>query len=74
MIGATAPVLQDIHPVSWPDGRMAGPEVHANAIATLLDGAPLRATAEGVDLALALALALLAPLAGAAAARLARAA
>ena len=64
VVGATAPVLQDIHPVSWPDDRMPGPEVHANAIATLLDGVPLRSTVEGVDLVLALALALLAPLAG----------
>ncbi|HYI17082.1 MAG TPA: adenylate/guanylate cyclase domain-containing protein [Solirubrobacteraceae bacterium] len=63
VVGATAPVLQDIHPVSWPDDRMPGPEVHANAIATLLDGVPLRGTPEGVDLALALALALLGPLA-----------
>ena len=64
VVGATAPVLQDIHPVSWPDDRMPGPEIHANAIATLLDGVPLRSTSEGVDLVLALALALLAPLAG----------
>jgi adenylate cyclase len=64
VVGATAPVLQDIHPVSWPDDRMPGPEVHANAIATLLDGVPLRSTSEGVDLVLALAFALLAPLAG----------
>ena len=46
VVGATAPVLQDIHPVSWPDERMPGPEVHANAIATLLDGLPLHSTSE----------------------------
>jgi adenylate cyclase len=43
---------------------MDGPEIHANAIATLLSGAPLRASARGVNLAIALALALLAPLLG----------
>ncbi len=40
---------------------MAGPEIHATAIDTLLRGAPLRATGEGDNLAIALALALLAP-------------
>jgi len=64
VVGATAPVLQDIHPVSWPEDRMPGPEVHANAIATLLGDAPLRSTADVVDIALALLLALVAPLAG----------
>jgi adenylate cyclase len=64
VIGATAPALQDIHPVSWPGGEMDGPEIHANAIATLLEGAPLRAAGRGVDVALAVLLALLAPLLG----------
>jgi len=64
VIGATAPSLQDLHPVSWPSGEMDGPEIHANAIATLLAGAPLRASGRGVDLALALGLALLTPLLG----------
>ena len=45
VIGATAPVLQDRHPTSWPGGEMAGPEIHANAIDTLLRGAPLHARA-----------------------------
>jgi adenylate cyclase len=62
VIGATAPSLQDIHPVSWPGREMDGPEIHANAIATLLAGAPLRAVGRGVDVALAVLLALLAPL------------
>jgi adenylate cyclase len=62
VIGATAPALQDLHPVSWPGGEMDGPEIHANAIATLLAGAPLRSVGRGADLALALLLALLAPL------------
>ena len=64
VIGATAPVLQDTHPVSWPGDAMSGAEIHAAAIDTLLRGAPLRATGDGVDLAIALVLALLAPLLG----------
>ena len=64
VIGATAPALQDIHPVSWPGTEMDGPEIHANAMATLLAGAPLRAPGRGVEIALALLLALSAPLLG----------
>jgi adenylate cyclase len=62
VIGATAPSLQDIHPVPWGDAPMSGPEVHATAIDTLLRGAPLRASGGAVDLAIAVVLALLAPL------------
>ena len=62
VIGATAPSLQDTHPVSWPDGTMSGPEIHATAVDTLLRGAALRTTGAGDNLAIALALALLAPL------------
>jgi adenylate cyclase len=64
VIGGTAPVLQDTHPISWPDGTMAGPEIHANAIRTLLDGAPLRGSGERPNLLVAIALALIAPLLG----------
>jgi adenylate cyclase len=63
VIGATAPSLQDVHPVSWPSGEMDGPEIHATAIDTLLRGAPLHASARGVNLAIAVLLALLTPLA-----------
>ena len=59
VIGATAPSLQDRHPTSWPAGEMAGPEIHANAIDTLLRGFPLHASSETTDLLIALALALL---------------
>ena len=59
VIGAVAPSLQDRHPTSWPAGEMAGPEIHANAIDTLLRGFPLHATSETTDLLIALALALL---------------
>ena len=59
VIGATAPSLQDRHVTSWPAGEMAGPEIHANAIDTLLRGLPLSATGETTDLLIALALSLL---------------
>src|SRR5215207_2617883 len=62
VIGATAPSLQDVHPVPWPNASMSGPEVHATAIDTLLRGAPLRMSSERADLAIAVLLALLAPL------------
>jgi adenylate cyclase len=56
VIGAVAPSLQDRHPTSWPAGEMAGPEIHANAIDTLLRGAPLHDTGGTADLLIALAL------------------
>jgi CHASE2 domain-containing sensor protein/predicted Ser/Thr protein kinase len=40
VIGATAPVLQDIH--STTVGEMSGPEIQAQAIGTVLAGFPLR--------------------------------
>ena len=43
VVGASAPSLQDVHAVPVGGGElMSGPEIHANAIATLLDGVPLR--------------------------------
>jgi adenylate cyclase len=59
VIGAVAPSLQDRHPTSWPAGEMAGPEIHANAIDTLLRGAPLHDTGDTADLLIALALTIL---------------
>jgi adenylate cyclase len=59
VIGAVAPSLQDRHPTSWPAGEMAGPEIHANAIDTLLRGIPLHASSGTADLLIALGLALL---------------
>jgi adenylate cyclase len=51
VVGATARILQDIHPTSTsPD--MPGPEIWANAISTLLRGAPLRGAAGWINLAL----------------------
>ena len=59
VIGAVAPSLQDRHPTSWPAGEMAGPEIHANAIDTLMRGFPLHASSETADLLIALGLAML---------------
>ena len=59
VIGAVAPSLQDRHPTSWPAGEMAGPEIHANAIDTLMRGFPLHDSSGLVDILIALALTLL---------------
>jgi response regulator RpfG family c-di-GMP phosphodiesterase len=64
VIGATAPTLQDVHatPTSGAD-LMAGPEVEANAIWTVLHGVPLRSAPTVVDLLLIALLGFAAPLA-----------
>lgn len=41
VVGATDPILQDVHPTAAGEG-MPGPEINANAIATILDRFPLR--------------------------------
>ncbi len=63
VIGAVDPSLQDLHPTPWRGGLMPGPEIHANAIATLLRGAPLRSSGTALDVFLAVLLGLLAPMA-----------
>ena len=63
VVGATTPTLQDIHPT--PVGGtalMAGAEVQANAIATALDGNPLRSASPLVEWLLLIGLALVTPL------------
>jgi len=42
VLGATAPILQDVHPTATSGGDMPGAEIWANAISTLLRGVPLR--------------------------------
>jgi adenylate cyclase len=42
VVGASAPVLQDIHPTAMSGADMPGPEIWANSISTLLRGVPLR--------------------------------
>lgn len=60
VVGATDPILQDIHPASTGAG-MPGPEIQANAIATILDDFPLREAGWWLTLALIAAAALLTP-------------
>ncbi|MEO8688940.1 MAG: adenylate/guanylate cyclase domain-containing protein [Solirubrobacteraceae bacterium] len=64
VIGAAAPSLQDRHPTSWPAGEMNGPEIHANAIDTLLRGLPLHDSSGLADLLIALGLTLVPALLG----------
>ena len=61
VVGATAPVLQDVH--STPSGFMSGPEIQANAIWTALHGVPLRAASDPVAVLLIVLLAAVAPVA-----------
>ena len=53
VIGATAPSLHDQHSTSTSSGGlMAGPEIHAAAIATALAGFPLRSVPRWLDIVL----------------------
>ena len=57
VIGATDPALQDVHRVgSWGGSLLSGPELEADAISTLMRGAPLRSlttTLEWLEVVLA---------------------
>jgi adenylate cyclase len=63
VVGATALTLKDSWPTPTGDALMPGPEIHANAIQTVLNGYPLRDAPAAVAVLLVLAAALLAPLA-----------
>ncbi|MDP9491106.1 MAG: adenylate/guanylate cyclase domain-containing protein [Actinomycetota bacterium] len=63
VVGASAPSLQDLHPVSFGNEEMAGPEIQANAISTVLRDRPLKSVAGWLNLLIVVALGLLAPLA-----------
>jgi adenylate cyclase len=63
VVGASAPSLQDLHPVSFGNEEMAGPEIQANAISTVLRNRPLKSVAGWLNLLLIVGLGLLAPLA-----------
>ena len=54
VFGPTAPVYQDLHPTGAGGSQMSGPEIHANAIVTALEGYPLRALSSGPIAALLL--------------------
>ncbi len=65
VVGASAPSLQDLHPVpTAQDELMPGPEVQANAISTVLRDRPLRDAPGWLGTLLIAALALVVPLAG----------
>jgi adenylate cyclase len=60
IVGATAPILQDIHPTAT-SPAMPGSEIWANATATLLRGVPLREAPGWLNVALILLLGLIVP-------------
>jgi adenylate cyclase len=63
VVGASAPVLQDVHPVSFGNDEMPGPEIQANAISTILRGLPLKTVPNWLNVILIIILGMLAPLA-----------
>jgi adenylate cyclase len=63
VVGATAIDLHDAHATAAGDALMPGPEIHANAIQTVLDGYPLRDAPAFSAVLLVLAAGLFAPLA-----------
>lgn len=63
VIGASAPLLQDLHPTPTTGSvDMPGPEIWANSISTLLRGVPLRDAPGWLDVLLVLALGAAVPL------------
>ena len=63
IMGATAAVLQDVHETPFSRGLlMSGPEIHAQAIGTILAGFPLGHVSEGVDILLIVLMGALVPL------------
>jgi len=63
VVGAWAPSLQDVHPTSFGNDEMPGPEIQANAISTILRGLPLEFAPSWLNFTLIVVLGLLAPLA-----------
>jgi adenylate cyclase len=62
VIGATAPTLQDVHPTAMGgDAPMSGPEIQANAIATVLDDFPLQSAPGALNVVLIVLLGLVGP-------------
>ncbi len=65
VIGPSAPTLKDVHPTPTSGSEfMAGAEVQANAISTVLRSLPLRGVPAGLTLALIVVFGLFAPVAG----------
>ncbi len=62
VVGATAPVLQDVQPTSMGgEVEMSGPEIHANGIKTVLDGFPLGESPAGLNIVLVVLMGIAAP-------------
>ena len=64
VVGPWASTFQDLHPVSYGEDLMPGPEIQANAISTVLRGQPLNSVPGWVNIVLIVVLGLLAPLSG----------
>ncbi len=65
IVGASSPILQDLHSTATTGAvPMPGPEIWANAAATLLAGVPLRDGPGWLDVLLILALGMVVPLSG----------
>lgn len=62
IVGATANNLQDVHDTPFRGVQTPGPEIQANAVATVLEGWPLRSSARWLDIVLIAGLALAATL------------
>jgi adenylate cyclase len=62
IVGYTDPLLHDTFKTPISDNYMSGPEIHANSIATILDGFPLRSAPEWLNVLLVIAAASLVPL------------
>ena len=63
VVGATAPIFQDLHPSATSGKRvMPGPEIWANATATLLKGIPLKDVGGALNLLLIVLMGALTPL------------
>jgi adenylate cyclase len=61
LVGATSSALQDVFPTPMSADPMPGVEIHANSLASILDDFPLSEAPGWLEVALALAMALLAP-------------
>jgi adenylate cyclase len=62
IVGASAPILQDVHATATTStATMSGPEVNANAVSTLLRGGPLRDVASWLNLLVVALLGAIAP-------------
>jgi len=64
VVGPWAPTFQDLHPVSFGDDQMPGPEIQANAISTIRRALPLKSVAEWADVGLVVLLGMLVPIGG----------